>query len=262
MKKTTRIGLMAGIAGLFAVMTTAHGQLESTYREHGGLRTWRFFGAAEYDLTWQTGDKPARKEHHLIELRQRRILVKADSYTIGFDGTDCWVSPDLAALQGPPARFWVSTPFYFFGIPFVFADDGVKIESLGTKPFRGRDHNVFKVTFDKQVGDTPDDDYVVYVDRISHAVRLVHYIVTYPNLRGDKPVAELERHALVYEDWRSADRLIAPYKASFYNWKNDDIQGDPIGSLTFENVRFRRVPPDLKTFMQPKQAEVDKSLGR
>jgi glycosyltransferase involved in cell wall biosynthesis len=262
MKNTTRFGLIVGLAGWFAVMTTTHAQLDSTYREHGGLETWRFFGVAEFDLTWQMGDKPARKEHHTIELRHRRILIKADSYTVGFDGADCWVAPNLASFQGPPARFWVSTPFYFFGVPFVFADPGAKIEPLGTKPFRGRDHDVFKVTYGKGVGDTPEDDYVVYVDRISRGVRLVHYIVTYPSLRGNKPVAELERHALVYEDWRSADRLVAPYKAAFYNWKDDNVQGEPLGSATFENVRFRRVPPDPNIFARPKQSEVDTSLGR
>lgn len=262
MTMKTWIGVSAMACCLMMSMDQATAQLESCYREHGGLDRWRFYGAVRYDLTWQMGDRPARVEHHLIALRDRHIVIKSDSYTIGFDGTDCWVAPNLGALQGPPARFWVSTPFYFFGTPFVFADPGVKLESLGSKMYKGREHDVVKVTYKEGIGDTPEDDYVVYVDRLSRQVRLVHYIVTYPALRQGKPIEELERHALVFEEWTEADRLVVPAKGTFYNWKDGDTVGQPIGTVRFDNVKFGRVPPAPSAFQKPAEAEIDTSLGK
>jgi hypothetical protein len=262
MKLKTLLGLSAIGAVLTLGARDSLAQLDGIYREHGGLERWRFFAAVEYDLTWQTGDKPARKEHQLIELSNRRILITSDSYSLGFDGKDCWVAPNLAAFQGPPARFWVSTPFYFFSIPFVFADPGAKVEHVGNKIFRGRETDMFKVTYGKGVGDTPDDDYVLYVDRASRRIVLVHYIVTYPALRNGKSIDQLERHALFYDEWQEADRMVVPKRGSLYVWEGDDLKGDPIGKVAFDNVRFRRVPTSPKQFEAPKVAEVDRSLGK
>jgi hypothetical protein len=37
---------------------------------------------------------------------------------------EVWIKPALDALGGTPPRFYMWTPFYFFGMPFVFADPG------------------------------------------------------------------------------------------------------------------------------------------
>lgn len=102
-----------------------------------------------------------------------------------------------------PARFYISTPFYFFGIPFVFADPGVHAESLGEKVLNGRAYDVVKFTYDENVGDTPEDNYVADFDSTTHRLHVVHYIVTYPAFRGGKSISELERHALVYDEWQT-----------------------------------------------------------
>ncbi len=56
------------------------------------------------------------------------------------------------------------TPFYFFGMPFVFADPGAVHESLGRKSFQGQEYDAVRVTFQKGTGDTPDDFYLLYLD--------------------------------------------------------------------------------------------------
>ncbi len=67
------------------------------------------------------------------------------------------------------------TPFYFFGMPFVFADPGAVHEFLGRKSFQGQEYDAVRVTFQKGTGDTPDDFYLLYLDPGSGRLKLASY---------------------------------------------------------------------------------------
>ncbi len=146
------------------------------------------------------------------------------------------------------------TPFYFFGMPFVFADPGAKQESLGKKSFRGQEYDAVRITFAKGTGDTPDDYYVAYINPATARLKLVYYIVTYPAMRKDRPVSQLEPHAIVFEDWQIADGLLVPKTAPFYKWTGSDIEGGPLGRLEFSNVHFSAQVPDASKFEKPADA--------
>ncbi len=99
------------------------------------------------------------------------------------------------------------TPFYFFGMPFVFADPGAVHEFLGRKSFQGREYDAVRVTFQKGTGDTPDDFYLLNIDLGSGRLKLASYIVTFPALRKGKPIEDLEQHAIVFQEWQTEDGL-------------------------------------------------------
>lgn len=48
---------------------------------HGGLEKWKKLGSLQYELT-----SNGNKETHLIDLKNRKDLVQADRYAIGYDG--------------------------------------------------------------------------------------------------------------------------------------------------------------------------------
>jgi len=241
----------------FSVLS--HAQLEESYDAHGGIETFSQFGMVEYEMK----DLPfspvgVLNDHQLIDLNSRKVLITSDTYKLGFDGNEVWITPDMAALGIPP-RFYASTPFYFFGLPFLFADPGANIESLGTKELDGKKYNVVKVTYDPGVGDTPDDDYVAYIDKDTNQLRILHYIVTYPPLTQGKSIEELERHAAVYEEWQEVNGLVVPKKISFYEWSDDKLGDETYGFIRFENVSFKKENPDPAIFQKPEGAEVDNS---
>ena len=121
------------------------------------------------------------------------------------------------------------------------------------------EYDVIKVTYDAGIGDTPDDDYVVYIDKDTNQIEILHYIVTYPPLMQGKTIDELERHAAVYNEWQEAGGLIVPKKISFYAWSDDKLGDSPVGSMTFENVSLKKESPDPKVFQKPEGAIVDNS---
>ena len=162
-------------------ISLASGQLESCIESHGGLATWKSFGSVRYELTW-TSAKGARRDEQMFDLRTRDGLIKSDAYTLGSSGDAVWIQPSLDALGGTPPRFYMWTPFYFFGMPFVFADPGAVHESLGRKSFQDQEYDAVRVTFQKGTGDTPEDFYLLYLDPGSGRLKLASYIVTFPAL--------------------------------------------------------------------------------
>ena len=243
------------VLGILALAPACLGQLERSVEAHGGLARWQSFGGVEYDLTWENV-KGARKDHQLFNLRTRDGVITSAAYTLVSAKGEVWIAPGLDALGGTPPRFYMWTPFYFFGMPFVFADPGAKQESLGRKSFQSREYDTTRVTFQSGTGDSPEDYYVAYVDPDSGQLRLVEYVVTFPSIRKGKPIDQLEPHAILFEEWQQADGLRVAKAASFYNWKNGNIEGEPLGKLTFSAARFTEKPPDNAKFAKPEGAVV------
>ncbi len=253
--KFLHLGLSVCVA-LALPVAPAFGQLDRTLAAHGGLEKWRAFAGVEYDLTFDSGKNPARHEHQLFDLQSRSGLITSDKYSLGSSNGEVWIRPGLDALGGTPPRFYMWTPFYFFGMPFVFADHGAKQESLGKKSFRGQEYDAIRITFGKGTGDTPDDYYVAYIDPKSGQLKLAYYVVTFPAMRKGRPVSELEPHAIVFEEWQTVDGLVVPKVAPFYKWTGSDIEGEALGRLEFSDVHFLSQPPDPAKFQKPADAVV------
>ncbi|MBA3883553.1 MAG: hypothetical protein H0X73_12810 [Chthoniobacterales bacterium] len=199
-----------------------------------------------------------KKDHQLFDLHSRDGLITSDTYSLGAENGEVWIKPALEALGGTPPRFYMWTPFYFFGMPFVFGDPGAVQETLGKKTFQGQEYDAVKVTFKKGTGDSSEDFYIAYVDPGSRQLNLVSYVVTYSALRKGKPMEELEPHALVFREWQDAGGLRVPRSGSFYNWQNENIEGEPLGTMEFSNVQFsaKSPAPDSEKFKKPADAVV------
>ena len=245
---------IASLALISLLLTSsAFAQLDRAFEAHGGVTKWKSFASVEFDQTW-TSAKGVKKDRQLFDLRSRNGLITSEAYTLGASEGTVWIKPALDALGGTPPRFYMWTPFYFFGMPFVFADPGVVQESLGKKMFQGQEFDAVKVTFKKGIGDSSDDYYTVYLDPKSGQMKLVSYVVTYAALRKDKPMDQLEPHALVFEEWQDANGLRMPKRAKFYNWKNENIEGERLGVMEFSNVVFAEKAPEATKFAKPADA--------
>lgn len=247
-----RFSFVSGIAAILnlGVALVASAQIDRAVQAHGGLAKWQSFAAVEFDVA-SASARGEKRDHHLFNLRSRDGLITADQYTLGSSKGEVWIKPAIDALGGTPPRFYMWTPFYFFGMPFVFADPGASQESLGKKTFQGQEYDAIKITFKAGTGDSPDDFYVAYLDPASGQLKLATYIVTYPAVRKGKSLAELDVHAIMFEEWQVADGLTVPKRAAYYDWKNETIEGEALGRLNYSNVRFSTEPPDESKFQKP-----------
>ena len=249
---------MNSFASLFSFLITAffltsspiHAQqsdvFESALDAHGGLEMWQSFQTLSYDLN--PGDN---RERHTIDLYSRKTRQENQSYTIGYDGSDVWITPNLDAYSGNP-RFYNGLHFYFFALPFVFADPGVNVASLGQHEVSGETYDVLQFTFDDGVGDSPKDEYIGYFNTSTHRLHLLLYTVTF---RSQTPGTRY--NARVYEDWQQIQGLWVPQHIVSYQWDPDKKQlGDRRGVTTYDKVSFSTEAAEPGLFQKPEGAEV------
>lgn len=205
--------------------------LDQAFEAHGGLEKWQSFETMEYDVPKEKGP-----EHHTIDLKNRKVLISTDEFKIGFDGNEVWVTPDSAAFGGN-ARFYHNLYFYFFSLPYLAADPGINYEDQGAATVNGQSYNKVLMTFNDNVGDAPEDKYVLYFNE-DNMLELINYSVTYYDAsRANK------FNAIKYEDWKPVNGLMLPGKLVGYVW-----QGDSLAEKRYER-QFQN--PKLSTEKQP-----------
>ncbi len=226
---------------------------------HGGLKNWYQNGPIYFRFNYRPrDDKKVRDSYQMVDTwrsTSRHQLVSDPQLEFGWDGTEAWTSPSDAEIPVNP-RFWSMTPYYFVGIPFVFSDEGIHFELMGTSDFEGNTYYQVKVTYDQGIGDAPDDYYIVYIDTTSKYVGALRYIVSY---EGFFPKGEhAPEKMMVFDGEQMVDGIRLPEKYRTYWWV-DEEKGEYITDISLSDVAFH---PEvaLSYFSKPENAKVQESL--
>ena len=217
--------------------------LAQALEAHGGLAQWRAQQRLEYDVY----RKGMLLDHQLIALRPRKVLLTGDDYTIGYDGTQHWVSPDTAAFPGD-VRFYHNLQFYFMALPFLFADPGIRYEPLEPRRIRDKTYDGVRIRFEPNVGDAPDDEYLAYFDPDTHHLIWLLYTVTYFDGAPNEKYS-----ARWYQAWHEVNGLLLPERVISYRWE-DDALGEVRDTTHYRNVALSKIPPDESMFLMPNEA--------
>ena len=213
------------------------GVLKPYLEAHGGIDRWRSFGTLSYEVL-----QGEAREKHLFDLYSRKVLLeKEEIYQLGFDGKDVWVSPGLAAFdRNYPPRFYHNLLFYFFSLPFVYADPGVIIEEMEPREVEGKTYDIIRISYESAIFD-PE----------THQLRYRLYTVTF--FSGEKA----EKHnAISYDQWQEVNGLLVPREFTFRTWDGESF-GEEKATDIFENIQFKEGIPDQDLFVRPVNAEVD-----
>ena len=228
------------------VSTAEQDALDKSIAAHGGLDRWKSFGSLEY-----TVERRGRSEHHLIDLYSRRTLQTGESFQIGYDGTDVWVSPSLDAYAGN-ARFMNGLDFYFFAIPFVLADPGTHREYLGKVLINDEPYEAVKISYDDGVGASPDDYYIVHLDPETFQLKILLYTATF---RSQTPSENY--NARVYEDWKEINGLLLPTRMIAASWDAAERRlGESRGETLYTDITLTVTQPDPALFAPPTESEI------
>jgi hypothetical protein len=228
----------------------AHGGL-ATYYERGDL-TFRFRyapveGRPATDTLQRIDTWSSRAVHQLNDAPDTRF---------GWTGEAAWVHPPDATLPTNP-RFWALTPYYFVGVPFVFADPGVALALDTPETFEGRTFARVRVTFAEGVGDAPDDYYVVLIDPETHRVGGVRYIVTYAGFFPDG--GHSPEKLMTYDGSQVVDGITLPQTFRTFALGDDGSPQAIVTHSTLSDVSF--APHDPAAFAPPEGARVITDYG-
>ncbi|WP_010229270.1 DUF6503 family protein [Gillisia marina] len=212
---------------------------------------WNAKKAVSFDISLSFGGQERLNGKVTSLTNSSKVRVDKNNNTqLIYDGEQVFLCPANADAKG--ARFDMFTWQYFFALPFKLTDPGTNWEQLESVEMDNNTYDVGKLTFGENIGDAPDDWYVVYQERETGLLHAAGYIVTYGS--GDQKKAEENPHAIVYSDYKVIDGVPVATKWSFHDWNLKDGFGDKLGEATLSNIVFFNA--EDKLFEKPEDSKV------
>ena len=214
---------------------------------HGGLEHWYGNGILHFQWAYHMKDvgpeAVVKTVQDVDNLTMSAVHQVPDSkIKFGLHQGEAWIHPADAQFAVPP-RFWALTPYYFIGIPFVFADIGINaVAVLEDIEFEGAAYKQIKITYSQGTGDSPDDYYILLIHPETKKVKGARYIVTSPLIAKEGPLPET---FITLEEYQNVSGVLlaTKYRSFLMNanviGKNirhavaDDISFKPAGSVDF-----------------------------
>lgn len=178
-------------------------------------------------------------------------LDKEDGSSAVYDGEQVYLSPVSALPNG--IRFDIFTWQYFFALPFKLTDPGTIWDETDKRKLDSLEYETSKLSFMEDIGDSPDDWYVIYKDPETNRLKAAAYIVTYSK---DQSEAEEDPHAIVYSDYEVIDNVPFSRKWTFHGWHPEKGLGDKLGEAKISNIKF--FDPSDDFFNKPKDSKIVK----
>lgn len=218
--------------------------ISSVFKAHGGIDTWNTMNNLSFTLKKESGD-----EHHTVDLKTRKVAIKTDKFTLGFDGDKVWLEQDSTYYQPQRARFYHNLMFYFYAMPFVVGDDGITYSDVPALEFEDVSYPGTKISFGAGVGDAPDDNYIVYRNPTTNQMEWLAYTVTYgKNEKSD-------RYSYIkYDQWIKVGNLQLPSTLQWYKVE-DGKPTEMVAERAFSNVTASSKKLDPSIFDKPINGE-------
>lgn len=219
-------------------------QIKDLFEKHGGYERWAQQGYLQFTLP-----KPDLPEIHHIALKSRKDLITTDKYRLGFDGQKVWVKQDSAYFGGNP-RFYHNLMFYFYAMPFVLGDSGVIYEPAEDLVYKDTVYSGFKISFEDNVGETPEDNYFLYIHPKTGRMAWLGYTVTFFTGQTSDKVSWIH-----YAGWDEFNGLLLPTRLEWHDYKDGKL-GDMTRTVRFTDIKLQENIPENITFSMPESAMV------
>lgn len=224
---------------------------------HGGLAEWYTNGPISFRFTYTPLDGgTVRDSYQTIDNWRnlaRHFSVADSSDQFGYTGDTHWTMVRDSTVFPYDTKFWALTPYYFLAQPFVLDGEGVQLEQLPDLVFEGRPQSVVKVGFEPGTGDAPDDYYILYFDKEDHLLRVIRYIVSYPEYFKDGGHSP-EKFMVLTGSQNSGDFILPTGYRTYWTAAND-TRGAEITRIIVGPVDFgTRVSAGF--FDKPTEAKV------
>ena len=159
-------------------------------------------------------------------------------------------------VDGMSPRFWSLTPYYFVGLPFVLADEGIRFDSLPAADLDGTPYDLVRVSYERGTGDADGDYYVLYLNRETGQLDALRYVVSYPGYFPDGGHAPDKLMKITGKT--KVDGITLPTGYTTY-WWNGGEPGEAITDIRVTDPAFR---PELGDdfFHRPDSAQIFNDL--
>ncbi|MAP81438.1 MAG: hypothetical protein CL526_10155 [Aequorivita sp.] len=216
-------------------------ELKSVFAAHGGLNTWKKMNNLCFRMKGKNG-----VEVHTISLPNRKNKIETKDWSIGNDANGVWLLRHDLAYEGNPV-FYHNLMFYFYAMPFVISDPGINYSAVGPTVLDGETYNGFKISYNKGVGDSPEDEYILYFDPTTNKMAWLAYTVTFKEQKKSD-----DWHFIKYDKWQEVNGLLLPKKLVWYEVE-DGKPTDKKMVVKFDNVSITETMLEASVFKKPSE---------
>tara|TARA_B100000809_G_scaffold250842_1_gene283742 strand:+ start:797 stop:1600 length:804 start_codon:yes stop_codon:yes gene_type:complete len=235
------------LENLDVTTSTYPDNITNVFNAHGGIDTWRKMKTLKFTMPKEAGD-----EITTTDLHNRYSIIEMPKHTIGYDGQVVWLqNKDETAYDGNP-KFYYNLMFYFYAMPFILADDGIIYNDVDPLRFEGKAYPGIKVSYEGGVGESPEDEYILYYDPTTGEMAWLGYTVTYFTKEKSKTWSFIK-----YGDWQKINGLKLPKRVTWYNVENN-LPTTTRNDLDFTNVVLTDSSKGVSSFAMPANAEAIK----
>lgn len=220
-------------------------EIVSVFEAHGGIENWNSMNNLCYEI-----DGRGDKETHTISLKDRKSKIETKKWSIGYDGNDVWLLQNEAESYKGNARFYHNLMFYFYAMPFVLGDDGIVYQEMEPTELDGKMYNATKIGYNNGVGDSPEDEYILFSDPETNTMKWLGYTVTY-----NKDEKSSDWHFIKYDDWSNVNGLVLPKRLTWY-LVEDNKPTSERNNLVFKNRTISNTILEDGVFKKPEMAIV------
>ena len=219
--------------------------LSKIFEAHGGLASWDKMTNLCFEIEGRGG-----KETHTTHLKDRRTKIENKKWSIGFNGKDVWLLQNEEDAYKGNARFYHNLMFYFYAMPFILADNGITYSDVEETELDGKKYKGIKIAYGNNIGDSPEDEYILYYDPDTYKMAWLGYTVTYrTNTKSDS------WKYIKYSEWTTIKDLVLPKTLTWYNIED----GKPTtkrNDLVFNNIIVSNETLEQSIFSKPENATV------
>lgn len=193
-------------------------ELAKVFEKHGGINTWK----KAQVLSFNKG-----KEVHTVDLQSRKTVINHPDYSLGFNGKEVWLDEEKKGIYKGNPTFYYNLYFYFYAMPFVLADDGIIYEKADDLTFEETNYPGYKISFKDNVGNSSEDNYIVYYNPETYQMEWLAYTVTFTSKKPS------EKYNLIkYNKWENVNGLILPKEITWYKKDEKGMPTKPANPAT------------------------------
>ncbi len=217
--------------------------LDKVFDKHGTIAQWKKMKTLSYELVNEKGN-----EKQIIDLVERREVIKSPTFTSGYDGKDYWVEAD-STYKGN-AKFYTNLIFYFYAMPFVLSDEGINYTLADPLTFEGIEYPGYKISYGDGIGLSSKDEYYIHYNAETNEMAWLGYTVTFHSGESSKKISWIR-----YNDWKSFNGLKLPNSMTWYTVEDGKIT-TPKKVRSFTNVNISEQASEPSIFSKTTGARV------
>ena len=219
--------------------------LQKVFEAHGGVKNWKYKRTLSFEIPSENGIS----EKQVIDLHTRKDILVNGAVAMGFDGADIWLLDPEKTYKGDPA-FYHNLMFYFYAMPFVFADNGIVYSETKSIAFDGISYPGVKITFNSGVGASSKDEYYVHYNPDTYQMAWLGYTVTYSSGEKSDNVSWIR-----YNDWIHVDDVVLAKSITWHNYDGSSIK-EAKKTVRFEAITLSEEAKEKGYYARPESAAV------